>query len=132
MKPFLSALAVVFSLAALLISDVPAYAGDVVATSTFEGRNKHVVTGTITITKNADGTHTVALGDDFSLDGAPDPKVAFGDNDKADPATFQELLKSKTGAQTYVIPASIDPTKYSEAFIWCEKFSVSLGAAKLK
>ncbi|WP_432612907.1 DM13 domain-containing protein, partial [Litoreibacter halocynthiae] len=35
------------------------------------------------------------------------------------------------GASTYKIPAGIDPDDYNEVWIWCEKFNVPLGVAKL-
>lgn len=115
-----------------MLAEFSAAQAETLASVALEGRNDHVVTGTLTIVKEDDGTHTVALGEDFTLDGAPDPKVAFGDGDKADPATLLAPLKSKTGAQSYTVPAGIDPTAYSEVYIWCDQFSVSLGAAALK
>jgi len=107
-------------------------AGDMVHTGTFTGENDHVTTGQVTVINSPDGWKIV-LGDDFSLDGAPDPKVALGNDGVFDPATLHsDNLTSNTGAQEFLLPASVDGSKYNEVYIWCEKFSVSLGVAKVK
>lgn len=107
-------------------------AADMELTGTFIGENGHVTTGKATIVKSGDGWKVV-LGDDFSLDGAPDPKIALGNDGVFDPATLHaENLSSNTGAQEYMLPALTDGLKYNEVYIWCEKFSVSLGVAKVK
>ncbi|MGI9409804.1 MAG: DM13 domain-containing protein, partial [Hyphomicrobiaceae bacterium] len=36
------------------------------------------------------------------------------------------------GEQTYEIPARLDPAKFSQVWIWCEKFSVPLAVAEIK
>jgi len=107
-------------------------AADMVHTGTFTGENDHITTGQVTVINSPDGWKIV-LGDDFSLDGAPDPKVALGNDGVFDPATLHsDNLKSNTGAQEFLLPASVDGSKYNEVYIWCEKFSVSLGVAKVK
>ncbi|MGB3407766.1 MAG: DM13 domain-containing protein [Jannaschia sp.] len=72
----------------------------------------------------------VNLLDDFRFGNAPDPKVALG-RDGYDPKTLMGLLKAKSGASSYTIPAGIDPGQYNEVWIWCERFNVPLGVAKL-
>ena len=94
-------------------------------TGTFEGASDHVTTGTAEI---ADGQ--VNLLDDFTFDGAPDPKVALG-NDGYDASTLMGALTSDTGASSYTIPDGIDPAQYNEVWIWCEQFNVPLGVATL-
>ncbi len=54
--------------------------GEVVAAGVFEGASDHVTPGGISVRKAADGYYVV-LDEDFSLDGAPDPKVGFGNPD---------------------------------------------------
>jgi len=95
------------------------------------GRNDHVTTGKVAVVKTPTG-YALVLGPNFSLDGAPDPVVALGNNGEYSAANKLGALKSKTGAQTYAIPASMNPADFSEAYIWCEKFNVSLGTAALK
>ncbi|MEM7226833.1 MAG: DM13 domain-containing protein [Pseudomonadota bacterium] len=102
----------------------------VVASGTFTGASDHITTGGVTILETASGKIAV-LESDFSLDGAPDPKLGFG-KDGYDTSTTFSKLASNNGLQIYAIPASVDPSKYNEFYIWCEKFSVPLGIAKLK
>jgi hypothetical protein len=93
----------------------------------FTNENGHVTTGTATIVEEG-GKYFVQLNDDFTFDGAPDPKLALG-NGTVDPATAMANLVSNTGAQRYELPAGVDPSKYSTLHVWCEEFSVSLGIA---
>lgn len=112
-------------------SEAPAevIAGEVVATGVFEGASDHVTTGGVTVRKAADGYY-VTLEEDFSLDGAPDPKLGFGNPDYAAETQFSEL-KSKMGYQSYKLPEGFDPTDYQTIYVWCEQFSVPLGVATL-
>lgn len=100
-------------------------------TGTFTGLNKHETTGGVTIVKGGDG-YIVVLENNFSLDGAPAPTLGFGNNGKFDPSTEFTKLSSIKGAQVYSLPASIDPEKFSEFYVWCADFSVPLGVALLK
>ena len=97
---------------------------------TFTGASNHVTSGQVEVVSTATGWE-VHLKDDFSLDGAPDPRVGFGSSGKFADATDFEPLRSKTGAQIYKVPAGIDPTAYDEVYIWCRQYSVPLGVAKL-
>ncbi|WP_295314178.1 DM13 domain-containing protein [Roseobacter sp.] len=125
MKNLISAL-MIFALFALAT-----FGAGADTTSTFTGKSNHVTTGGVTVTKNADGTATVTLHDDFSLDGAPDPRVAFGKNGAYVPEADLGVLQNLTGGQSYVVPASVNVDDYDEIYIWCLKFSVPLGVAAL-
>ena len=92
---------------------------------TFTGASDHVTTGTAEIAGNQ-----VNLLDDFTFDGAPDPKVALG-RDGYDANTLMGPLQSDAGAQSYTVPEGIDPAQYNEVWIWCERFDVPLGVARL-
>ncbi|GFE64539.1 DM13 domain-containing protein [Litoreibacter roseus] len=96
---------------------------------TFTGASNHVTTGTAELVKSGNGG-SVELLDDFTFDGAPDPKVALG-KDGYDPSTLMGPLTSNNGASSYQIPAGINPDDYNEVWIWCERFNVPLGVAKL-
>lgn len=124
-------MAALLALAFLVFAASPSLAGSEIASGSFEGRSKHVTTGTVTIKREAGKTYAV-LGSDFSLDGAPAPTLGFANGEKFDLATEFAKLASKTGAQTYEIPAHIDPGKYDHFVIWCSKFAVPLGTAALK
>ena len=113
--------------ACLLLAAGHASAGDVIAKGSFVGASDHVTTGGVHVTANS-----VNLLDDFSLDGAPDPKVGFGKDGVFDPDTTLDALQSNTGAQSYEVPDSVDPGAYNEVYIWCEQFSVPLGVAELQ
>jgi len=95
----------------------------------FTGKSNHVTRGRAeVVTKN--GNSQVILLDDFWFDGAPDPKVALGRNGY-DSATLMGPLKANAGKQTFDVPGGVDAATYNEVWIWCEKFNVPLGVAKL-
>ncbi|MEO0822911.1 MAG: DM13 domain-containing protein [Pseudomonadota bacterium] len=124
------------ALAALLgsgsLAATPAFAGsDILSHGTFTGATNHVTTGGVSIVKTASG-HVVLLEPDFSLDGAPDPRVGLGKDGTYDDASDLGELTMKDGLQVYTVPASVDLSKYNEVYIWCRKFSVPLGVASLK
>lgn len=102
----------------------------VLATGAFEGRSDHIVSGSVALLSIGDAV-LVVLGANFSLDGAPDPKVALGKNGY-DPSTLLTALESKDGAQVYQLPKTVRVEEYNEVWIWCEKFDVPLGVASLK
>lgn len=101
----------------------------VIASGTFSGRSEHITTGKVSIEFN-DNKFQVILADDFSLDGAPDPVLGFGNGEFVKASNFSKL-NSISGRQVYDLPSSIDPTIYTEIYVWCEQFSVPLGVAKL-
>lgn len=117
-------------LAAVLFFAPAAFAFEAGATGTFVGKSNHVTTGTVTIVKS-DGVTKIVFADDFSLDGAPDPKVGFGNNGFVEGSLIGKL-KALNGAQEYVVPEGVDLSKFNEVHVWCEKFSVPLGVAKIK
>jgi hypothetical protein len=103
--------------------------GDVVARGSLAGANGHVTKGKVMVVE-MDGGYVVKLSEGFSLDGAPDPKLAFGVGGEA--PLILSALKSNTGAQTYDVPAGVDPANFNKFYIWCEQYSVSLGDTELK
>lgn len=111
-------------------ADATEIVSTVLKSGAFEGRNKHVTTGGVSIVKTASG-YVAILESDFSLDGAPAPTLGFGNNG-FDKKTEFTKLSSKKGLQVYAIPASIKPEDYDEFYVWCADFSVALGVASLK
>ena len=103
-----------------------AFAGD----GNFNGINNHTVTGGVSVVKRADG-YVVILDQSFNFDGAPDPRIAFGNNGKFAENTDFQPLKSNQGHQEYSVPSTIDASKYNEVHIWCQKYSVGLAIAEL-
>ncbi|MEL7256931.1 MAG: DM13 domain-containing protein [Pseudomonadota bacterium] len=108
----------------------PAFAGGHGRIGEFTGKSNHVTKGRAELVEQ-DGKIVVNLLDDFWFDGAPDPKVALGNNGYDKSTLVGTVLTSNTGAQSYVIPNATDGAKYNEVWIWCEKFNVPLGVAKL-
>lgn len=118
------------ALGALAFSSSPALQAQTVgASGQFVGKNRHITTGGVTIQRGADGNAYVVLGNDFSLDGAPDPHVVLARPDRT--AIDLGDLRSDDGGQTYRVPAGVDVSSFNRVIIWCERFSVSLGSANL-
>lgn len=121
------------ALAVVLVQlPVSASAGNAAASGTFTGASDHITTGGVTIVKTANGGAVVILDTDFSLDGAPDPRVGFGKDGEYVAATDLGKLANLTGLQVYAVPASVNVDDFNEVYIWCRKFAVPLGVAALK
>jgi hypothetical protein len=117
-----------FLAAALATAAAPAaFAGGHGRLFKFSGINNHTATGTAEIVGN-----TVHLLDDFVFDGAPDPRIALGNNGTYDPKTLHSLVLQPgqyTGASSWELTPSVNPDEYNEVWLWCEKFSVGLAIA---
>ena len=87
-------------------------------------------TGQVTIEREGDKVFVI-LGSDFSLDGAPAPTLGFGNGEKFDTKTEFTKLKKLNGRQVYELPKSIALSAYDTFTVWCSKFGVPLGSAKL-
>lgn len=107
---------------------LPAFAGSELKGS-FEGKSNHVTTGQVKLVTEGDKTF-VELQSDFKFDGAPDPRVALGNNGY-DRTMLLGKLHSNSGKQRYQIPARIETSGVNEVWIWCKKFNVPLGVATL-
>ncbi|MGF1528535.1 MAG: DM13 domain-containing protein [Candidatus Competibacterales bacterium] len=103
--------------------------GQETARGTFRGESDHVTTGHASVFRSR-GQWVISLASDFSLDGAPDPKVGLGNNGYRPESQLGEL-KQLNGAQVYVLPAGLDIGDYNQVWIWCEQFNVPLGVAEL-
>lgn len=103
----------------------PAFAAT--RSGSFTGDSGHTTKGEVTL---EDGQ--ITLQDSFWFDGAPDPRVALGKNGKFAPGTDFIPLEKNTGKQTYTIPSNIKASDYDTVVIWCRKFSVPLGYARVK
>lgn len=96
----------------------------------FTGQSNHETRGGVTVVKGDKGWE-IHLEDSFWFDGAPDPRVAFGRDGKFADGTDFEPLRQNAGKQVYQVPEGIDPEAFDTVVIWCRKFSVPLGYAKL-
>lgn len=118
---------------ALGFGTMPALAESMMTKGTgmFEGRSNHETSGSVKLIEE-DGRTFVELGDDFSLDGGPDPRVAFGRNGEYDPETIMGALLNLTGKQRYAVPPTWSLSDVDQVYIWCEVAGVPLGVASLK
>lgn len=92
----------------------------------FRGQSNHVTKGSVTVKGNK-----ITLEGNFFFDGAPDPRIALGKGGRFSKGTDFAKLKKNKGKQTYTIPSRIDPDKHDTVVLWCRKFSVPLGFAKI-
>ena len=122
----------IFAAVMITFASMSAMAGGANPHGTFTGASDHITTGGVKIIKTANGGAVVILDSDFSLDGAPDPRVGFGKDGKYVAATDLGKLGNLTGVQVYIVPASVNVDDFNEVYIWCRKFSVPLGVASLK
>ena len=127
---FAASFALMLALSGSLVAGT-ANAADTLASGSFVGKSNHVTNGEVTI-KREGGKILIVLEDSFWFDGAPDPKLGFGNSGKYDLQTTFVPLAKNAGKQVYELPAGIDPADYNEFYVWCEKFSVPLGVAALK
>lgn len=111
-------------------ADAGATPATVAYTGTFTGKSDHVTTGGVRI-ETVDGQQVLVLAKDFSLDGAPDPKIGFGKDGYVKGTLFTKLDKLN-GEQTYKIPENVNLADFNEVWVWCAKFDVPLGVAKLE
>lgn len=98
--------------------------------SVLRGAGGHKATGHVEIVTEGAATKLV-FKDDFTLQDAPAPRLAWGKDGYKRGTIFATLAKFK-GAQEYTVPAGTDLSQFNELWIWCEKFDVPLAVAKLK
>ena len=117
--------------AMITLAPISAVAEETGTRGSFTGASDHITTGGVQIVKTADGGAVVILDSDFSLDGAPDPRVGFGSDGVYAEATDLGELQNISGLQIYVVPPSVNVDDFNEVYIWCLQFSVPLGVASL-
>lgn len=103
---------------------------------TLSGRKGYTAAGTVKVKKEG-GKTQVILKDNYVFDpenkNPPDIKIGFGNGEKyAKGSKIHKKLTVKKGAATFDVPAGIDTDKYSELYVYCEKFTVILAVARLK
>jgi len=101
-----------------------------ISSGTFSGAGRHKARGAVSIVRSG-GTAQVVFAKSFWFDGAPAPRVAFG-NGRYVPGTIIAKLKRRAGSQSYTVPARIDLSKYSQVWIWCEKFNSPIAVANIR
>jgi hypothetical protein len=103
--------------------------------------HEHATTGTVKLIRLPDGTHTLRL-EGLETSNGPDLRVWLTDAPVKegvagwhvfDDGKYVSLgkLKGNRGDQNYAVPAGVDPSGFSSVTIWCDRFDVSFGAARL-
>ena len=103
--------------------------------------HEHGTEGTARILELADGSRVLRI-EDLDTDNGPDLKVWLTDAPVIDGPSgwfvfddgqYVDLgsLKGNKGSQNYAIPADVDLSSITSVTIWCDRFSVSFGAAEL-
>ncbi len=103
--------------------------------------HEHGTTGTAQILELPDGSRVLRI-EDLDTSNGPDLKVWLTDAPVIegedgwyvfDDGAYVDLgaLKGNQGSQNYAIPADVDLTDLTSVSIWCDRFSVSFGAAEL-
>lgn len=80
-----------------------------------------------------DGVGEVSFADDFSSTPVPDPHVYVATEPDANRGTRLRigLLQSSAGPQSYAFRLP-DDTDYRYVLVWCDRFNVGVGAARLQ
>ncbi|WP_030523492.1 DM13 domain-containing protein [Nocardia rhamnosiphila] len=100
---------------------------------------EHSTSGAVTLQELPDGEVVLRLTDLRTSDGPAlrvwlsDQPVQPGLGRNLDDGEYVDLgaLKGNEGNQNYVVPAEADLTILRTVTVWCERFSVSFGAAAL-
>ena len=132
MKKILTNLTAAVFVTLVMAAPNVANADTVAASGSFKGASDHVTKGGVSIVKTSNGGAVVILDSNFSLDGAPDPRVGLGKSGKYVAASDLGVLTKKDGLQVYVVPAGVNVDDFNEVYIWCKKFAVPLGVASVK
>lgn len=98
---------------------------------TFES-DAHPTSGRALVLGNGTGQRFLRL-EDFATDNGPDLNVYLVDSSTGDVSDFIDLgdLSGNIGDQNYEIPAGVDLDRYDEVVIWCVRFGVGFGDARL-
>jgi Electron transfer DM13 len=98
---------------------------------------EHETTGTARILRLPDGAQILRL-EGFETSNGPALYVYLSQNpadgeDGLFDDDYLDLgpLKGNVGDQNYGIPPEVDPLGYASVVVWCDRFSVSFGAADL-
>ncbi|UUU26961.1 DM13 domain-containing protein [Streptomyces sp. DSM 40750] len=103
--------------------------------------HEHTTSGTVKLVRLSDGSHVVRL-ENLDTSNGPDLRVWLTDAQVLegtagwhvfDDGEYVSLgkLKGNKGSQNYTVPADVDPSRYTSVSIWCDRFDVSFGAARL-
>ena len=98
---------------------------------TFES-DAHPTSGEAIVIGNGTGQRFLRF-ENFETDNGPDLNVYLVNSSTGDVSDFIDLgdLKGNIGDQNYEIPVGVDLEVYDEVVIWCVRFGVGFGDARL-
>ena len=103
--------------------------------------HEHETTGTVRVLRLADGSRILRL-QNLDTSNGPDLRVWITDAPVIagrdgwhvfDDGAYVSLgrLKGNRGSQNYALPPDLDLDRFGSVTIWCDRFNVSFGAARL-
>jgi hypothetical protein len=97
------------------------------------GAEGHRATGAVQLV-TANGKRQLHLSRDFSLEKGPDVYVTLTNGPKPmeGSSVVVARLTKFSGEQSFELPSNLDLSRYSHLVLWCKKYSVAMGIAKLK
>ncbi len=105
-----------------------------IAEGPFSGASGHQVTGTAALYRLENGDHFIRL-EDLVSDNGPDLQVWLvrrTAGNVGDGGYSLGALQSVMGSQNYYPPGGTDVAPYLGVSIWCRRFGVNFGAARLR
>ena len=107
----------------------------------FGGVSGYRASGTAILEETSSGGLVLRFGSDFQINGAgfdvilyTEPRIKLRGNSAARPGTFENFgrMKSRTGAQTYSVPTTIELDTYGFVIIFCHLINGPVGVAQLE
>jgi Electron transfer DM13 len=97
------------------------------------GAEGHKASGAVHLI-TTDGKRQLHFSRDFSLEKGPDVYVTLTNGPK--PVEGSSVVVARltkfSGEQSFELPSNIDLSRYSHLVLWCKKYSVAMGIAKLE
>ena len=94
------------------------------------GSDGHHAAGKVSLGMGMSNNYKLTLSD-IKVDKVPDGYVYLTKNGDRMHAVVLGTLKQFSGTVFYELPAGVNPEEYDTLLIWCKKFNVEIGRAKL-
>lgn len=94
------------------------------------GSDGHHAVGMVSLGMGMNNGYKLTLSD-IKVDKVPDGYVYLTKNGDRMHAVVLGALKQFSGTVSYELPADVNPDDYDTLLIWCKKFNVEIGRAKL-
>ncbi|WP_139812608.1 DM13 domain-containing protein [Ensifer aridi] len=104
---------------------------EIIGRGSFVGASGHTMTGGFMIRQGSKEV-LLEISSNFLFDGAPAPWWAFGRKGHFDRDTLFAKLEHETGAQSAIIPATIQIADFDTVILWCRAADVLLGTGAVE